>query len=343
VKVFVQSRAPDGELKTLVDLRDGTVHAAQTEELEERLVVAFVLHADAFLADLGRDRSAFWRGRLGVVDALLAEAADKTARAVAVRIAGARAEFARSYGDAPAEVLQVVRQIAAASRLDRDEWQKDCPACGSVAVVGGDPEVDWDYEIDMQGRYRATRGKVWFNALALACHGSQRHGIRMQITERLATPVELPSGGTVHIATQRWALERCHGEADPPDLKQIWARKPKFAVNGSRSCPSWPSWTTYAATAGTASGCLRSALRSCDLAGSPRLPSGQSLRLARRFGRLPSSRASGLRMAGSSATSWMSLPGGSRTKSVSLRLRSVRIVSAKRSADSSREHCVSAS
>jgi hypothetical protein len=26
------------------------------------------------------------------------------------------------------------------------------------------------------------------------------------------------------------------GEADPPDLQKIWGRKPKFAVNGSRSC-----------------------------------------------------------------------------------------------------------
>jgi hypothetical protein len=58
----------------------------------------------------------------------------------------------------------------------------------------------------------------------------------MQITERPPTPVALPSGQTVHIATQRWALERWDGAADPPELKQIWARKPKFAVNGSRSC-----------------------------------------------------------------------------------------------------------
>lgn len=58
----------------------------------------------------------------------------------------------------------------------------------------------------------------------------------MEVTERPGTPVELPDGETIHIATQRWALDRWDGEADPPELKQIWARKPKFAVNGSRSC-----------------------------------------------------------------------------------------------------------
>jgi hypothetical protein len=33
----------------------------------------------------------------------------------------------------------------------------------------------------------------------------------------------------------RWALEPWAGE-DPPSLAKIWSRKPKFAVNGSRSC-----------------------------------------------------------------------------------------------------------
>jgi hypothetical protein len=38
-----------------------------------------------------------------------------------------------------------------------------------------------------------------------------------------------------HVATQRWVPEPWEGE-DPPSLAKIWARKPKFAVNGSRSC-----------------------------------------------------------------------------------------------------------
>jgi len=58
----------------------------------------------------------------------------------------------------------------------------------------------------------------------------------MEITERPPTRFDLP--GTeepVDIAAQRWALEVWEGE-DPPGLAKIWARKPKFAVNGSRSC-----------------------------------------------------------------------------------------------------------
>jgi len=54
----------------------------------------------------------------------------------------------------------------------------------------------------------------------------------MLIAERPPTPVALPGGDTVHIATQRWALERWDGEPDPPELQHTWARKPRFSVNG---------------------------------------------------------------------------------------------------------------
>ena len=57
----------------------------------------------------------------------------------------------------------------------------------------------------------------------------------MQTTKRPPTPFYLP-GGTVSIATERWELERWEGEADPPDLQRTWGIKPKFSVNGHRSC-----------------------------------------------------------------------------------------------------------
>ena len=57
----------------------------------------------------------------------------------------------------------------------------------------------------------------------------------MQITERSPTRLELPGGTIVRVATQRRALDRWDGE-DPPELGFSWSRKPKFAVNGNRSC-----------------------------------------------------------------------------------------------------------
>ena len=57
----------------------------------------------------------------------------------------------------------------------------------------------------------------------------------MHITGLPPTRFDLP-GVTqpVYIATQQWALEPWEGE-DGPELPQTW-RKPKFSVNGSRSC-----------------------------------------------------------------------------------------------------------
>ena len=58
----------------------------------------------------------------------------------------------------------------------------------------------------------------------------------MEITELPPTPLVLPATGKlVHIRTQQWALKRWDGE-DPLGLAVPWARKPKFAVNGARSC-----------------------------------------------------------------------------------------------------------
>ena len=58
----------------------------------------------------------------------------------------------------------------------------------------------------------------------------------MEITERPPMRFDLPRREEPgYIATQRWVLEVWEGE-DPPGLAKIWARKPKFAVNGNRSC-----------------------------------------------------------------------------------------------------------
>lgn len=57
----------------------------------------------------------------------------------------------------------------------------------------------------------------------------------MRIIERPATPFYLPER-TVYIATQRWELQQWQGPPDPPELERIWAIKPKFSVNGRRSC-----------------------------------------------------------------------------------------------------------
>jgi hypothetical protein len=74
-------------------------------------------------------------------------------------------------------------------------------------------------------------------AVPMALTAPQGHGYGgyIQVTERPPTPFCLPQG-TVHIATQRWELEQWRGAPDPPDLQRPWGIKPKFTVNGHRSC-----------------------------------------------------------------------------------------------------------
>lgn len=47
---------------------------------------------------------------------------------------------------------------------------------------------------------------------------------------------EFADGQLAEIATERWELVLWDGEPDPPELALIWARKPKIAVSGRRSC-----------------------------------------------------------------------------------------------------------
>jgi hypothetical protein len=38
------------------------------------------------------------------------------------------------------------------------------------------------------------------------------------------------------IRTERWTFDPWEGPADPPDLPKIWSIKPKYLVDGGRSC-----------------------------------------------------------------------------------------------------------
>jgi hypothetical protein len=173
VRSFVPvSNASEDDLQTLIGMRDGTVHAALDDEVEERLLVAFVQYADALLVDLERDRSEFWGlAFLPVVDALLTDASDKVAHDVAVKLASAQANFTRRFGNEPAEVLALVRRLSAPQIDERrpppTECEADCPACESMGTATG--YYDIAFEADPEG-YLLTTGVVWFLPASFTCN-----------------------------------------------------------------------------------------------------------------------------------------------------------------------------
>lgn len=165
-RLLVTSNASWDQLMTLADMRDGTVHAAANDEVEEQRMMAFVQHADAFLADLGRDRGAFWGPQLDVANTLLADASNRVAHRVQVKLAAARANFA-VYDT---NLLQAIRQWAAVEVLSRDQAHTECPACSSQGVASGFRHVDVsEYETDLSGNILRSILSVWFSAESFSC------------------------------------------------------------------------------------------------------------------------------------------------------------------------------
>lgn len=146
-------------------MRDGSIYAAQNEEVKERLVLAFLQHADALLKDLQSDRAIFLGDHLDVVDALLADASDKTAYRVSIKMAAARAEYQKFESKTPIELQNLIPRMYDYRDLEIDEKLVDCPACPSTAMAHGYHDVEW---IDDTGGGE-KKGQVWFHAHNIRC------------------------------------------------------------------------------------------------------------------------------------------------------------------------------
>jgi hypothetical protein len=183
VKTFVASGASKDHLETLIALRDGAIHAALSDELEENLLVAFAQHADALLVDLGRERAEFWGGQLAVVDALMADVGDKIAHRVEVKLAQARASFDAKYAAQPPEVLEVIRRLAGAKHTTDEQVPAPCPVCESLGAAHGSQQLNWGFDDPVEGaRFYNGRLTEWFSADRFDC----------QVCElRLDSPSEL--------------------------------------------------------------------------------------------------------------------------------------------------------
>jgi len=148
IEVFVTPCGSQDDLRTLADMRDGTVHAAMDDQVETRLLAAFAQYADELLRDLSRDRPGFWGGQLEVVDALLSDASDKAARDLEVKLAQARAYLSQHFGDKPAELLEAVRQLADPGRYGPDQKPGECPICGSMGLLTGTSYLFWAPDVE---------------------------------------------------------------------------------------------------------------------------------------------------------------------------------------------------
>ena len=175
---FVAPSVSKEDLETLVGMRDGTVHAALSDEVETHLLAVFAQFANALLDDLGqfhpgfRDRARFWGDQLAVIDALLTDASDMVAHNVEVKFAAARAYFAREYGEGPVGLLELVRQRfepdEARDDLMMDQMIKQCPVCNLLGLESGHHDVEWGPEGDEDQAVNAYP-TVWFTPSEFEC------------------------------------------------------------------------------------------------------------------------------------------------------------------------------
>ena len=176
LKKLVTSKASDDDLQMLIDMRDGTVHAAADEQIEERILVAFIQHVDALLLDLKRDRAEFWGDQLVVVDTLLGMVRDKIAHRVSVKLASARVYLRGRYGDSEEAILQVLRKLQETQRLDEGQEMTVCPVCDSFGVLTGDRLLGWESDdAGFAGVIHSSTRKVWFQAQSFMCRVCRLH------------------------------------------------------------------------------------------------------------------------------------------------------------------------
>jgi hypothetical protein len=191
-KAFFHSEASEDDLDLLIDLGDGVVHAAVSDEVEERLLVAFVQQVDATLLDMNKSRADFWANRLDVVDAWVANATDKVRQRVQGKLAAARAAFAEKYGAMPEELRELIRKMTPQFDETREEAIAECPACSSQCVAAGVVTADVDADFDRDG-LAYTWSWAEFSPSTLFC---QQCGLR------LTTQAELAAAGVPH----KWNL-----------------------------------------------------------------------------------------------------------------------------------------
>jgi hypothetical protein len=170
-RLFVRSKADKDDLQLLTSMRNGTVHAAEDNEVEERILAAFAQQADATLTDLGRDREDFWSGQLAVVDALLKDASDKVAHRVEVRLAAAAARLESRITNDGEAVTSLLRVASKSAPLTDTQALHKCPVCDSFGIATGEYTVDWnvaDWDKET-GDVTSVAGVVWFSAHAFRC------------------------------------------------------------------------------------------------------------------------------------------------------------------------------
>jgi hypothetical protein len=178
-RALVNSGVDRDDLADLVLLRNGVVHAAAAEPVEERVFSAFLRQVDACVEDYGTTRADFWGEHLGAVEALLEERSTRIERVVGHKLAMARQQFKTRFGDFDSELVKAL--VGSVHSGDTDEAAAPCPACAGMGVALGEHKVESDYYLDHHGE---IEGGSWvqFDAESFGCIAC---GLRLESQEEM--------------------------------------------------------------------------------------------------------------------------------------------------------------
>jgi hypothetical protein len=221
-RLFVGSKADKDDLQLLTNLRNGIVHAAEDNEVEERILAAFAQQVDDLLTDVGEDRKDFWSGQLEVVDALLKDASDKVEHRVGFRLAAAAAELERRRVTDSEAVISLLRAASKSARLTAAQRLHKCSVCDSFGVATGEYTVDWepgDWDKET-GEVTNVAGVVWFSAQAFHCQVCGLHLDSQAEIDKCFDPVwEIEDADWRNYEPDydlREAYEHWHDDTDEP-------------------------------------------------------------------------------------------------------------------------------
>ncbi|WP_141658670.1 hypothetical protein [Carbonactinospora thermoautotrophica] len=216
-KLGVNLRAADADLKLLVDLRNGVVHAGGGSE-GSHLLVAYTTAVEALIVDLAEDRKKFWDAYLRMIDTALSDAANEVAHRVQVKLEAARVNFNKKFLSLPEPVRNgalaflIAGQIASGQEQD-DVEEVQCPVCTYNARAYGYHRPVSFSNVDYEHDEVYEEGWVEFEVHSIECSFC---GLKLEGAAELEV-----AGIDSVIETDRDANEFLNCE---PDEDSFWDR-----------------------------------------------------------------------------------------------------------------------
>lgn len=167
VRIVPSLAGMERDVETISEARNGVAHLGVSGRPPPEFNTAMLRLLGIVLDHLTVDRREFYGQFASAVASQLDAAATETTRRVKALIAAAQVRFFESYPEPVSSNL--ASALHAPYWSDQFESQPyDCPACGTLAVVHGEPEIDVEVDVEPDG-YMSGHEYVIFIVRSFEC------------------------------------------------------------------------------------------------------------------------------------------------------------------------------